>query len=40
MAEKEYNPTYTKDIQIFNFGTEQVPWINAPQINQNISIET
>lgn len=36
---KEYVPEYRKDVNQNPFVFEQVPWINAPQLEQTISIQ-
>ena len=44
--QKEYVASYLKDMQkpnamwFYDDWFEQVPWINAPQLNQTISIQT
>ncbi len=37
---KEYKPYFIEDIKEEEMIFEEIPWINAPQLNQNISIET
>lgn len=45
MAEKEFKPekvykaTYLKNFKEFDFIPDEVPWINAPLIDQNISVQ-
>jgi len=36
---KEYVPDYRKNVNQNPFMFDWVPWINAPQLNQNISIQ-
>ncbi len=38
--EKEFRPESYDEVIDLEFTPEQVPWINAEQINQGISIET
>lgn len=38
--EKEFKPESYKEVIDVEFTPEQIPWINAPQVNQGISIET
>ena len=37
---ESYIPSWTEQINVKPFIAEEVPWLNAPQINQAISIET
>jgi len=37
--EKEYKPQYRKDVNQQPFTFKQEPWLNAPQLDQNISIQ-
>ena len=37
---KTFKPHFENDIKEENFVPEEIPWINAPQLNQGISIET
>lgn len=36
---KEFKAEYLKDYKEEEFEYDEIPWINAPQINQSISIE-
>lgn len=38
--EDNYIPNWTEQIERKSFEPELIPWINDPQINQDISIET
>lgn len=39
-VKESYTPDWIEDISSQKFEPEIIPWLNSPQINQNISIET